>query len=156
MQYYWKKGKYWIVPIIEYPLHGFLLYLQQFKKKNLNRSHLYHMLSSIKKQRKKWEILARSTMKNKPISWGFKLWRVCESKTRYLYGVDIYTGANVFVEIGLDESVVLQMPKKGIAVLRQLYYNHQFSVHFAKIKCHHGLRYVRFEATERTCLRIKT
>lgn len=59
-------------------------------------------------------------MKNKPVSWGFKLWCLCESETGYLYNVDIYTGKKQFVEYGLGESVVLQLceplAKKGVEV----------------------------------------
>lgn len=59
-------------------------------------------------------------MKNKPVSWGFKLWCLCESDTGYLYNVDIYTGKKTSVEHGLGESVVLQLcqplAKKGVEV----------------------------------------
>lgn len=59
-------------------------------------------------------------MKYTPVSWGFKLWCLCESETGYLYNVDIYTGKKQFVEHGLGESVVLQLcaplAKKGIEV----------------------------------------
>lgn len=57
-------------------------------------------------------------MKDKPISWGFKLWCLCESETGYLYNIDIYTGKKPFVEHGLGEAVVLQLckplAKKGL------------------------------------------
>lgn len=42
-------------------------------------------------------------MKDKPVSWGFKLWCLCDAETEFLYAVDIYTGKKQFVEHGLGE-----------------------------------------------------
>lgn len=59
-------------------------------------------------------------MKDKPVSWGFKLWCLCEAETGFLYNVDLYTGKKDFVEHGLGESVVLKLvqplKKKNIEV----------------------------------------
>lgn len=66
-------------------------------------------------------------MKDKPVSWGFKLWCLCESNTGFLYNVDIYTGKKAFVQHGLGESVVLKLaaplPSKGI----ELYFDNFFT-----------------------------
>ena len=48
-------------------------------------------------------------MKDKPVKRGFKFWCRCDSKTGYLFEIDLYTGKKKFVEHGLGESVVLQL-----------------------------------------------
>ena len=49
-------------------------------------------------------------MKNKPIKWCFKYWDRCYSKTRYLYGFDLYLAKRKKAELG--ETVALDLSKK--------------------------------------------
>lgn len=53
-------------------------------------------------------------VKSKPIRWGFKLWMRACSKTGYVYEFDIYTGKKDNPDVGLGESVVLQLTEKMI------------------------------------------
>ena len=66
-------------------------------------------------------------MKDKPISWGFKLWCRCDAETGYLFQTDIYTGKREKRQVGIGESVVLQMSEvlanKGI----EIYFDNFFS-----------------------------
>ena len=48
-------------------------------------------------------------MKDKPNKWGFKMWKLVDSISGYLYAFDIYTGKGEEREVGLGEHVVLQM-----------------------------------------------
>lgn len=48
-------------------------------------------------------------MKDKPNKWGFKMWKLVDSTSAYLYAFDIYTGKGADREVGLGEHVVLQM-----------------------------------------------
>ena len=48
-------------------------------------------------------------MKDKPTKWGFKIWKLVDSVSSYLYAFDIYTGKKEERETGLGPHVVLQM-----------------------------------------------
>lgn len=50
-------------------------------------------------------------MKAKPIKLGFKIWCRCDSESGYLFECNIYTGRKTNAEIGLGESVVLELAK---------------------------------------------
>ena len=55
----------------------------------------------------------RSSMKQyikyKPIKRGFKFWFRCDSKTGYLYELDMYLGRKESTEYSLGESIVLNL-----------------------------------------------
>lgn len=51
-------------------------------------------------------------MKDKPIQRGFKHWCRNDSKTGYVFEIDMYTGKNKSPEVGLSEAVVLQLTRK--------------------------------------------
>ena len=48
-------------------------------------------------------------IKSKPIKWGFKFWFRCDSKTGYLYDMNMYLGRKESTEYNLGESVVLNL-----------------------------------------------
>ena len=50
--------------------------------------------------------------KDKPNKWGFKMWKLVDSKSSYLYAFDIYTGKGAEREVGLGEHVVQQLAKE--------------------------------------------
>ena len=59
----------------------------------------------------------RSGMKqyitSKPVTWGFKFWFYCSSKSGYVCKIDIYLGRKQTLEfnLGLEEEVALQLTK---------------------------------------------
>ena len=59
------------------------------------------------------KLKGRSSMKqyikSKPIKWGFKFWFRCDSRTGYLYDMDMYLGRKESTEYNLGESVVLHL-----------------------------------------------
>ena len=48
-------------------------------------------------------------MKDKPNKWGFKMWKLVDSTSAYLYAFDIYISKGAEREVGLGEHIVLQM-----------------------------------------------
>ena len=51
-------------------------------------------------------------IKNKSIKWGFKFWLHCDAVTGYLYEFDIYIGRKDHPDLGLGETVFLDLTKK--------------------------------------------
>ena len=66
-------------------------------------------------------------IKNKPIPWGFKFWQRCDGETGYLYQFDIYTGKKQFPELGLGESVVLELASSLAGTYTTIYADNFFS-----------------------------
>lgn len=66
-------------------------------------------------------------MKNKPISWGFKLWCRCDTETGYLFQFDIYTGKKTNKQIGLGESVVYQLCEPLYGLDCEVYFDNFFN-----------------------------
>ena len=66
-------------------------------------------------------------IKNKPIKWWFKIWMHCDSITGYLYEFDIYTGRKSEPELGLGETVVLDVTKKLTGTCATIYTCNYFS-----------------------------
>ena len=60
----------------------------------------------------KGRMSCKQYMQNKPITWGFTWWCRCCSKTGYLYEFDLYLGKKEKTELGLVETVVLDLSKK--------------------------------------------
>ena len=48
-------------------------------------------------------------MKQKPIQWGFKFWFRSDSKTGYLYQLDLYLGKKSSVDYQIGENVVIEL-----------------------------------------------
>ena len=48
-------------------------------------------------------------IKSKPIKWGFQFWFRCDSKTGYLYELDMYLGRKESIEYNLGESVLFNL-----------------------------------------------
>lgn len=69
----------------------------------------------------------RQYVKSKPIKWGFKFWCRCDAKSGYLFEADIYTGKKQYPELGLGETVVLQLTKSlenlGIEIFIDNFFN---------------------------------
>ncbi|XP_065060334.1 piggyBac transposable element-derived protein 3-like [Rhopilema esculentum] len=51
-------------------------------------------------------------MKDKPNEWGFKMWKLVDSVSAYLYAFDIYTGKGAEREVRLGQHVVLKLAKE--------------------------------------------
>ena len=66
-------------------------------------------------------------MKNKPIKWAFKWWFRCRSKTGYLYEFDLYLAKKEKRELGLGETVVLDLSKKLEITYFMLYVDNFFN-----------------------------
>ena len=67
-------------------------------------------------------------MQNKPIKRGFKMWCRADSKTGYLFQFDLYTGKkNYGTEIGLGESVVLELTKTLAGLGCEIYFDNFFN-----------------------------
>ena len=66
-------------------------------------------------------------IKNKPIKWGFKFWLRCDAVTGFLYEFDIYTGRKDHPELGLGETVVLDLTKKLAGTGTSIYADNYFS-----------------------------
>ena len=66
-------------------------------------------------------------IKNKPIKWGFKWWCRCSSTTGYLYEFNLYLGKKEKTEIGLGESVVLNLSQKLEGSYCTLYFDNFFN-----------------------------
>ena len=60
----------------------------------------------------KGRMSCKQYMKNKPITWGFKWWCRCCSKTGFLHEFDLYLDKKEKAELGLGETVVLDLSKK--------------------------------------------
>ncbi|XP_060803721.1 piggyBac transposable element-derived protein 3-like [Amyelois transitella] len=71
--------------------------------------------------------IMKQYIKNKPIKWGFKMWCRAESSTGYLYQFDLYTGKKTNTEVGLGESVVLNLSEQlkglGCEVYFDIFFN---------------------------------
>ena len=75
----------------------------------------------------KGRMSCKQYMKNKPIKWGFKWWcRYC-SKTGYLHEFDLYLDKKDKTELGLGETVVLDLPKKLENTHCMLYFDNFFN-----------------------------
>ena len=48
-------------------------------------------------------------IKSKPVKWGFQFWFRCDSKTGYLYELDMYLGRKESIEYNLGESVLFNL-----------------------------------------------
>lgn len=66
-------------------------------------------------------------IKNKPIKWGFKMWCRCDSSTGYLFEFDLYTGRKTNAEVGLGESVVLNLTQKLNGLGCEIYFDNFFN-----------------------------
>ena len=66
-------------------------------------------------------------IKNKPIKWGFKWWCRCSSTTGYLYEFNLYLGKKEKTELGLGESVVLNLSQKLEGSYCTLYFDNFFN-----------------------------
>ena len=66
-------------------------------------------------------------IKNKPIKWGFKWWCRCISITGYLYEFNLYLGKKEKTELGLGESVVLNLSQKLEGSYCTLYFDNFFN-----------------------------
>ena len=51
-------------------------------------------------------------MKEKPNKWDFKMWKLVDATSSYLYAFDIYTGKGAEREVGLGEHVVQPLAKE--------------------------------------------
>ena len=70
---------------------------------------------------------SKQYMKKKPIKWDFKWWCWCCSKTGYLYKFDLYLGKKEKTELGLGETVVLDISKKLENSYCKLYFDNLFN-----------------------------
>lgn len=81
--------------------------------------------------------IMKQYMKDKPISWGFKLWCRCDASTGYLHKIDIYTGRKQMKEVGIGESVVLNMASGlenlGIELYFDNFFNSPLLLHKLKV-----------------------
>lgn len=75
----------------------------------------------------KGRMSCKQYMKNKPIKWGFKWWCRCSSKTGYLYEFELYLGKKNKTELGLGETVVLNLSKKLENTFCKLYFDNFFT-----------------------------
>lgn len=70
---------------------------------------------------------AKQYIKNKPIKWGFKVWQRCDSRTGYLFEFSLYTGKKGRPEVGLGESVVLDLTESlegsGTSIIADNYFS---------------------------------
>ena len=66
-------------------------------------------------------------IKNKTVKWGFKWWCRCSSLTGYLYEFNLYLGKKEKTELGLGESVVLNLSQKLEGSYCTLYFDNFFS-----------------------------
>lgn len=71
--------------------------------------------------------IMKQYMKAKPIKWGFKMWCRCDSQTGYLFECNIYTGRKDNAEIGLGESVVLELARTVCNLGVELYFDNFFN-----------------------------
>ena len=65
--------------------------------------------------------------KNKPVRWGCKWWCQCCSKTGYLYEFDLFLGKKEKADLGLGETVVLDLSKKLENAHCMLYFDNFFN-----------------------------
>ena len=56
--------------------------------------------------------LMKQYLKDKPVKRGFKFWCRRDSKSGYLFEIDLYAGKKTSAEYGLGENVVLQLTEK--------------------------------------------
>ena len=75
----------------------------------------------------KCRMSCKQYMKNKPIKLGFKWWCRCCSKTGYLYEFDLYLGKMEEAELGLWETVVLDLSKQLKNPHCMLYFDNFFN-----------------------------
>ena len=61
------------------------------------------------------------------MKWGFKWWCRCCNKTGYLYESDLYLGKKEKTELGLRETVVLDLSKKLENTRCMLYFGNFFN-----------------------------
>ena len=96
-------------------------------------------------------------MKNKPIIWGFKWWCRCCSKTGYLYEFDLYLGNKKKAELGLRETVVLDLSKKLENTSCMLYFDNFFNspTLVEKILIREYTALAQFQVTEKIWLSKK-
>ncbi|XP_050551667.1 piggyBac transposable element-derived protein 4-like [Spodoptera frugiperda] len=72
--------------------------------------------------------IMRQYMQNKPIKRGFKMWCRADSSTGYLFQFDLYTGKkNAGPEIGLGESVVLDLTQALVGLGCEIYFDNFFN-----------------------------
>ncbi|CAH2108202.1 unnamed protein product [Euphydryas editha] len=72
--------------------------------------------------------IMKQYMQNKPVKRGFKLWCRADSATGYLFQFDIYTGKKrTGVEVGLGESVVLELTKPLVGLGCEVYFDNYFN-----------------------------
>ena len=79
-------------------------------------------------------------IKSKPIKWGFKIWIRAASQSGYVYEMNPYLGRKEETEIGLGESVILNLSKTLIRTGCSLYFDNFFtSPRLIQILGEHGL-----------------
>lgn len=66
-------------------------------------------------------------IKSKPIKLGFKFWLRCDAVTGYLFEFDIYTGKKNEPELGLGETVIMDLTKKLVGTSACIYADNYFS-----------------------------
>ena len=92
-----------IKPVIDHPNSKFSEVLSNDSEQSINE----HMVKF------KGRSGMKQYIKSKPMKWGFKFWSCCQSKSGYLYQMDIYVGRKQTPElnIGLGEEVVFHLMK---------------------------------------------
>ena len=81
-------------------------------------------------------------IKSKPIKWGFKFWFRCCSTTGYLYQLDIYQGKKANLDLGLGESVVLQLTEMLNGMYITIYADNFFTSPLLVHKLHNNGLYM--------------
>ena len=66
-------------------------------------------------------------IKNKPIPWGFKFWQRCDGRTGYLYQLQFYTGKKEYPQLGIGESVVMELSAALVGTYATMYADNYFS-----------------------------
>lgn len=113
-----KTDKAWKVRSL---IEHFNFVYQRFAANTANQSIDEHMIKF------KGNNSMKQYIKNKPIKWGFKVWERCDSLSGYLYEYDLYTGRKSTPELGLGESVVLQLSSSLQDSFATLYADNYFS-----------------------------
>lgn len=108
---------YKIRPVIDHFNEAFKTALSESKYQSIDE----HMVKF------KGHNIMKQYMKDKPIPWGFKLWCRCDAQTGYLHQFDIYVGKKERKEVGIGESVVLNL-SDGLGNMGiELYFDNYFN-----------------------------
>jgi hypothetical protein len=73
-------------------------------------------------------------IKSKSIKWVFKMWCTCDSKSGYLYPIDLYTGKKTDTEHGHGESVVIMLTKPLEHLYCEIYIDNFFNSTLLQLK----------------------